>query len=370
VVNTRPVANAGPDQSVVVGSLVTLDGSGSQDAEGDPLTYAWSITTRPAGSAAPANLGSATHFQADVAGKYVVSLTADDGSLTSSPDEVTVTAFVKAQVPDTYQGISYTASPGEDADYMIGWATYTTGPTGTISDSLTGLNWQVEDDGIARTWEDANAFCAGFYIPGAGPGWRLPTPYELSTMAFYGMSTALPAGLFLGGRPAAYWTGVDGHAATDAWIVDFDSGGLTTMSKNSPAYTRCVRGGPSGFVFSDSGGGTVTDLARGLIWQQADDGATKTWEQALAECEGLTLAGASDWRLPTVKDLISIEDFSKYPVANMAAFPTTKDAYWSSTTVQRAPATAWQVSYLGGGVGLPGLDKATAAAYVRCVRGP
>ncbi len=46
-----PVADAGPDQSVTTGATVTLDGSGSTDADGDSLTYSWSLTSVPTGTA-------------------------------------------------------------------------------------------------------------------------------------------------------------------------------------------------------------------------------------------------------------------------------------------------------------------------------
>ena len=50
--NSRPVADAGADVSVRVGELAVLDGSGSRDADGDPLTYRWTLLTKPGGSAA------------------------------------------------------------------------------------------------------------------------------------------------------------------------------------------------------------------------------------------------------------------------------------------------------------------------------
>ena len=89
-----PVADAGPDQTVIAGETVQLDGSGSSDPDGDPLTYIWTITTRPAGSAAglsdPALVNPT--FAADIAGEYVLPLIVNDGLVDSAPDQVTITA--------------------------------------------------------------------------------------------------------------------------------------------------------------------------------------------------------------------------------------------------------------------------------------
>src|SRR6185503_10794625 len=51
--NLPPMADAGPDQSLVfVGQTVRLNGSGSRDINGGPLSFRWTLTTRPTGSQA------------------------------------------------------------------------------------------------------------------------------------------------------------------------------------------------------------------------------------------------------------------------------------------------------------------------------
>jgi len=90
--NTRPTADAGPDQHVTAGQTVVLDGSGSTDVDGNPLTYTWSLVSAPAGSAASILTPTAviSRFTADVPGEYVAQLVVNDGALDSLPDTVLV----------------------------------------------------------------------------------------------------------------------------------------------------------------------------------------------------------------------------------------------------------------------------------------
>jgi hypothetical protein len=91
--NRRPTANAGADQSATTGSTIQLNGAGSSDPDGDPLTFAWSFVTTPPQSAAALNnpTSLAPSFIADVPGVYVVQLIVSDGQLESVADTVTIT---------------------------------------------------------------------------------------------------------------------------------------------------------------------------------------------------------------------------------------------------------------------------------------
>ena len=46
-INDPPIADAGDDQTVDEGTLVTLDGTGSFDPDGDALAFAWTQTVGP-----------------------------------------------------------------------------------------------------------------------------------------------------------------------------------------------------------------------------------------------------------------------------------------------------------------------------------
>lgn len=118
--------------------------------------------------------------------------------------------------------------------------------------------------------------------------------------------------------------------------------------------------------FVDHSNGTVTDQATGLVWQQTDDGTTKTWQGALDYCNTLTLASSSDWRLPNIKELRSIVDESRFSPAIDPVFSGINTSYWSSSSNAYDPDNAWFVYFVSGLVNF--YDKTSSSYYVRCVR--
>lgn len=105
-----------------------------------------------------------------------------------------------------------------------------------------------------------------------------------------------------------------------------------------------------------------------LIWQKAPNVTAVTWENAIAYAEGLSLASATDWRLPNLKELQSLNDESlSNPSVSTTFFPTIGvNNYWSSTTVQNQPTNAgfWNTQF-----GITTLGLKTATNYVICVKG-
>jgi len=104
--NTRPTANAGRDQNVTTGDPVTLNGSGSRDADGDRLSYRWRFVSRAPGSDASFSNAAAPSpsFAADTSGDYVIGLTVNDGTQASGEDRLTVTAVDGNSAPMAVAG--------------------------------------------------------------------------------------------------------------------------------------------------------------------------------------------------------------------------------------------------------------------------
>lgn len=94
--NIKPVADPGTSFSVLEGETATLNGSGSSDANQDPLTYKWSLTSKPPGSEAAMNNPTAVTatFVPDLPGEYVAHLIVNDGFMDSDAKTVTIQSLV------------------------------------------------------------------------------------------------------------------------------------------------------------------------------------------------------------------------------------------------------------------------------------
>jgi formylglycine-generating enzyme required for sulfatase activity len=82
-----------------------------------------------------------------------------------------------------------------------------------------------------------------------------------------------------------------------------------------------------------NGNGTFTDAATGLTWQSDDDGVERNYEEARTYCRALSLAGFSDWRLPTLSEFQSLTKAAKTadPKLNTYYNHDTGADYWTAT---------------------------------------
>jgi hypothetical protein len=284
---------------------------------------------------------------------------------------------------------------GQDAQFEGYQPSYKDNGDGTVTDLVTGLMWQksadLNNDGRIDindklTYDEAVAGADTFSLAGY-KDWRLPTIKELYTLImFYGKD---PSG----------WSGTDvskltpfidttyfkfsygdtnaGERIIDAQYVSSTQYVSTTMNGNATVfgvnfgdgrikgypselvggsykkfYVKYVRGNTSYGInkFNDNGDGTVTDSATGLMWQQGDSQTRLNWQEALdyaKQKNSENYLGYSDWRLPNVKELQSIVDYSRSPATTNSAaidplFNSTQITdeggnadfpfYWSGTT--------------------------------------
>ncbi len=291
---------------------------------------------------------------------------------------------------------------GQDAQFTEGAPmSFTDHGDGTVTDNTTGLTWQQVPSSDGFTWQESLDYADGLDL-GSHDDWRLPTVTELySISAFssgwpyldteyfslasgevtkdeqYWTSTRYVGTTVEGGDDAAFGVNaVTGHIKAYAAAAGGPVGGN---------YVRVVRGDGYGTNdFADNGDGTVTDAAAGLMWAQGDDGVQLDWKEALAHASDSEVGGYSDWRLPNVKELQSLVDYSRSPSATESesvgpaiddvfdSTPMTNEGgesdygyYWTSTSANFTGGEpyyyAWYVAF-GRAVNEEGLDFHGAGA--------
>ncbi len=281
-------------------------------------------------------------------------------------------------LPDTGQTGSYTSTFGEDNDYNINVPSYTNNGNSTITDNITGLMWQQADGG-EMTIENAIIYADNLVLGGFSD-WRLPTPIESFSILNHQNNNPAMSNIFTASAAEYWWTNkFQVGDATKVWSTNA-GGGIGNHSKSETIsaggikkfHAKAVRDVTTPTTisnhFTDNGNGTITDNLTQLVWQKVSNPNLFTWENALVYAEGLNLATASDWRLPNIKELQSLNDETvSNPSVNTTFFPTIGvHNYWSSTSLPNQTTKAWYWSTI---FGITTYDTKTNTNFVICVRG-
>jgi hypothetical protein len=291
----------------------------------------------------------------------------------------TVTGFSVRKLPDTGQTRDYTSTFGEDSDYSINVPTYTVKGDGTVTDNITGLMWQ-QTDGGEMTVEKAAAYCDTLALAGYGD-WRLPTALEIFGILNHDRLNPAQDTVSFTKTTAEYWWASESRLddATKIWAAN-SGGGMGAHPKSETIgaggmkrfHVRATRSIKTPVAvsprFLDNGNRTITDRALGLVWQKTQSSVLMTWENALKYGDTLSLGGLTDWRLPNIKELQSLNDpgLSKPSIDKSFFTSAVTGRYWSSTTQFNAATRAW---FLDCEYGIVSYDLKTVPSNVLCVRG-
>jgi bacterial leucyl aminopeptidase len=321
--NLPPTANAGADQSALVGAPVTLAGSGSDpDGGPGPLTYAWSQVAGP--SVTIANPAQATASVTPTAsGAYGFRLTVSDGAAAATDDvAVTISSPGGTAVFDATLQAPKCAAVGSSCD---------TGPSlvlgrdgrgpepnqpNTIGDACadgTSGTFHVDEsnDRVRVFTTDGTSFVAGKTVRIEATVWAWTTPAQDSADFFYAADATNPVWTLIGTvKPTA------AGAQTLSTTYTLPSGALQAVRvqyRYQGSATACASGGyndrddlvfavtstPVTTVFSDTfetaTGWTAnpngTDAATAGAWERGDPEATT---DNGAKQLGTTVSGTND----------------------------------------------------------------------------
>ena len=371
-VDAAPSITDQPESQLVLpGSLVTFTVAASGTG---PLSYQWQKDGGDISGEIESSFMIGSTVESD-AGGYLCVVSNAFGSVTSDTATLVVdeNAYCDTYaIVDTGQVACYDDSDeitppsegqafyGQDGQILGNQLSYTlSADTLTVYDNVTGLTWtqspDIDDDGDIDVNDKLTMTEAMVYPDtlnaqnfGGYNDWRLPSIKELySLMNFTGEDPSSYTGSdtsglvpfidtdyfgFGYGDTSADERIIDAQWASSTLYVSTTMGGNATMFglnladgriKGYPVtgkvyYVYFVRGNTEYGVnhFVDNSDGTVSDRATGLMWGQNDSGVGLNWQESLAWVETLNNTnhfGYDDWRMPNVKELQSILDYTRSP---------------------------------------------------------
>lgn len=167
-------------------------------------------------------------------------------------------------------------------------------------------------------------------------------------------------------------------AASPLWAWTVPGTGITSCYNNTEAMPNCPLPGEDFYgqngnykklhLFQDDGNGIVQDLATNVPWQKVSEITPRSWNEAATYCANLVIGTHTDWRLPTIHELMTIVNNGRASPKIDSVFEGSPNGhYWSGSTVTPdSTESAWAVDF---GDGSTISYTKASSTVVRCVHG-
>jgi len=395
--------DAGNDQVVLPGSLVTLEGEDGDDIK----SIEWEQISGPTVElsdttiANPTFVAPLTDDRIEIEFESVVERIRDQNSTDETSDEGMVELFdsyfdianifadaVKITVKHNDKILNATTS---DSNEVRSFSRDNVNEI--VHESVNNLYWS-DTTHVQKTYEDADygneyinyflndtaeSYCASLSLD--SKEWRLPNFRELQTLVNYNQYDAVTDSAFSVVASGNYVSKISNYLDKSVLYlfgtptyksprsIDFRDGQENAVEKTTNTYVRCVSGEQLetySFV-KELNSSVVLDPTNKLLWQDVVQD-NLDYSEAQAYCADSNMSGFGDWRLPSINELVTTIDYHEDPKdATNNTFDTRSfTSYISSTTYANDSSLVWIVN-LSDLTKLESQDK-TIVGGVRCVR--
>jgi len=245
----------------------------------------------------------------------------------------------KYPIKKTGQVTSYVAH--DDGAYQKGVTpSYTRDATKeVVLDNIEGWMWQDDSDVATKTFadvQDAKSYCSNLTLGGYS-NWSLPSVNMLINLVDY--NTSRVDSIFVN-RPSTNIGVLNYYVSeTPNRTLFMNYGSVSEFFPTDSNHVRCVRPDTALLMVGSltrSSIGIVTDERYGLDWQDEYNGTIPlelNVTDAINYCENLQLGGFTDWRLPNIKEFITIMNYfnSANGITFYSVFQNNESNYWTST---------------------------------------
>lgn len=213
-------------------------------------------------------------------------------------DYFNITSFINYN-GDTDWGFFWSGSTHKSSDGKGAWGAYV-----AFGRALGNMNGWVDVHGAGCQRSDPKYDNGTDYSEGHGPQGDAVYVYNYVRPVRYDETVTNPTYVVVDTNQATYWNNISE---------------INAPAEGEEFYGQDAQYEGAAPSYTDNGDGTITDNNTGLMWQKTPDtngdGSIRaddkySFDEAVANASSCTTAGYSDWRLPTIKELYSLMQFS------------------------------------------------------------